>query len=126
VRQASVLNECAEKHAHGGEQQPWVTFEQLNDAQADKEGKQCKNENCRGKFHRLNSSPAYSECKQFAAGPGAQESSLVLLGFTLANFGRPADPWGGTTRSAEDTVAISWKDERYSVHGQMRNWFDLV
>jgi len=65
MRQAAELHKGAEKHTHGGDQQPRVAFEHLDDAPTDKEGEQGKNGNGRNKFHRPEYSPSNSQRKHF-------------------------------------------------------------
>ena len=51
MREAAVFGEGAKKDSQGSNQQPGTALEQLNNAPTDKEGKQGKNQNGRGKFH---------------------------------------------------------------------------
>jgi hypothetical protein len=52
MRAATVFDERTEKHDKRANQNPRLTFEQFDDARADKEGEQQKNQNGQSKFHR--------------------------------------------------------------------------
>ena len=53
MRPAAVADECAEEHAHDGDEQPRAALEQFDDAPTDEEGEQRERQDDQSKFHRV-------------------------------------------------------------------------